>query len=166
MRERLYYAHRSFCLLLGVIILAVNNWFQCCPHSAHPFTCLVSWIQNNHVTNQTNYWTRLEKCKPSRAGIWSKYDILTNFQNFLLEEDQNIHLNDKFPLKITNISREWDFQIFPGNEISKFVHAWLNIIPLMDTSPARSRLVLATRRWCKKTLHYLVTCPYDSWSCW
>ena len=33
-----------------------------------------------------------------------KSKFVTNFQKFLKEKDQNIHLNDKFALKITNIS--------------------------------------------------------------
>ena len=41
-----------------------------------------------------------------------KCDIFTNFQRFLEEKDQIIHLNDKFPLKITNISLQK--QNFPG----------------------------------------------------
>ena len=30
-------------------------------------------------------------------------ELFTNFQNFLEEKDQNIHLNDKCPFQIANI---------------------------------------------------------------
>ena len=36
-------------------------------------------------------------------NVVKNVDCFINFQNFLLEKDQNIHLNDKFPFKIANI---------------------------------------------------------------
>ena len=48
--------------------------------------------------------------------LHQKFEFFTNFQKCLEEKDQNIHLNDKFPLKIANIPKAK----FPGNEIPIF----------------------------------------------
>ena len=50
--------------------------------------------------------------------------FFTNFQKFLEEKNQNIHLNDEFPLKIANISLQK--QNFPGMRFPNphFFHAW------------------------------------------
>ena len=48
-----------------------------------------------------------KKCKISLdygQQFHQKCDSFTNYQNFWYEKDQNIHLTDKFPLKIAKMS--------------------------------------------------------------
>ena len=65
---------------------------------------------------------RLEKMQ-TFPGIWSKIAskmsfFFTNFQIFLEEKDQNIHLNDIFPLKIAKMSLQ--NHNFPGMRFPNF----------------------------------------------
>ena len=55
-----------------------------------------------------------KKCETVKNGqkLHQKCEFVTNFQKSLEEKDQNINLNDKFPLKIANLSLQK--QNFPG----------------------------------------------------
>ena len=76
-------------------------------------------------------------------------EFFTHFQKFLEEKDQNIHLNDKFPLKIANTSlQKLNFRImrFPNSAFfpcMTFPHVdricnTLNIITICAMHPTPS----------------------------
>ena len=50
-----------------------------------------------------NMWTRLETNAKFPWKVVKNVNYFTNFQIFLWQKDRNIHLRDKFPLKIAKI---------------------------------------------------------------
>ena len=71
-----------------------------------------------------------KKCKISLEygqKLHQKCEFFTNFQNFFEEKDQNIHLNDEFPLKIADISLQ--NRNVPGMRLTNsafLFHAWFS----------------------------------------
>ena len=54
------------------------------------------------VSNQG--WKKGEISLEYGQKLRQKCEFFTIFQHFFEEKDQNVHLNDKFPLKISNFS--------------------------------------------------------------
>ena len=66
--------------------------------------CKQNTLAKQNAPTYPTGWKKMQNVLGILSKIASKCNFFTNFQNFLEEIDQNIHLNDEFPLKIAKIS--------------------------------------------------------------